>query len=116
MKLREIAERLDLQVLAGERNLDREVKGGYCTDLISDFMAGGTPGCLWLTLQTHMNVVAVALLAGAAGVVLTGGRGVPPEVCRKAETEGLPLLSTPCRTFEVAGRLYQLLFSPSHPG
>ncbi|KYH32306.1 DRTGG domain protein [Moorella mulderi DSM 14980] len=105
-----------MQVLAGERGLDREVDSGYCTDLISDFMANGTPGCLWLTLQAHMNVVAVALLTGAAGVVLTGGRGIPPEVCRKAEAEGLPLLSTPCRTFEVAGRLYQLLFSPFHSG
>ncbi|MDN5344714.1 MAG: hypothetical protein PWQ18_825 [Clostridia bacterium] len=102
-------EHLNLQVLAGEKALDREVEGGYCSDLISDFMANGGPGCLWLTLQTHMNVVAVALLTGAAGVVLTGGRGIPPEVCRKAEAEGLPLLSTSSRTFEVAGRLYQLL-------
>jgi predicted transcriptional regulator len=110
MKLREIVERLNLQVLAGERVLDREVSSGYCSDLISDFMANGTPGCLWLTLQTHMNVVAVALLTGAAGVVFTGGRGIPPEVCRKAEVEGLPLLHTPHHTFEIAGRLYQLLY------
>ncbi|CEP67936.1 DRTGG [Moorella glycerini] len=100
-----------MQVLAGERGLDREVNSGYCTDLISDFMANGTPGCLWLTLQTHMNVVAVALLAGAAGVVLTGGRGIPPEVCRKAEAEGLPLLHTSFNTFEIAGRLYHLLYA-----
>ncbi|MEW8958840.1 MAG: DRTGG domain-containing protein [Moorella sp. (in: firmicutes)] len=109
MRLREIVERLHLQVLSGEKALDREVTGGYCSDLISDFMANGTPGCLWLTLQTHMNVVAVALLTGAAGVVFTGGRGIPPEVCRKAEAEGLPLLQTPHSTFEMAGRLYQLL-------
>ena len=101
---------MELQVLAGEKALDREVEDGYCSDLISDFMANGTPGCLWLTLQTHMNVVAVALLTGAAGVVLTGGRGIPPEVCRRAEAEGLPLLSTPDSTFRVAGRLYQLLY------
>ncbi|BCV21976.1 DRTGG domain-containing protein [Moorella sp. Hama-1] len=109
MKIREIATNLNLQVLAGEEALDREVSSGYCSDLISDFMANGKPGCLWLTLQTHMNVVAVALLAEAAGVVFTGGREVAPEVCRKAEDEGLPLLATSTRTFEVAGQLYQLL-------
>lgn len=109
MTIRDIATRLNLLVLAGEKALEREVSGGYCTDLISDFMANGKPGCLWLTLQTHMNVVAVALLTEAAGVVFTGGRQAPPEVCQKAEAEGLPLLSTPCPSFEVAGELYQLL-------
>ncbi|WP_258359989.1 DRTGG domain-containing protein [Moorella sulfitireducens] len=110
MQLREIVERLKLQVLAGEKALDREVSSGYCSDLISDFIANGAPGCLWLTLQTHMNVVAVALLTGAAGVVFTGGRGIPPEVCRRAEAEGLPLLHTHYHTFEIAGRLYRLLY------
>ncbi|MDN5326279.1 MAG: hypothetical protein PWP41_975 [Moorella sp. (in: firmicutes)] len=109
MTIRDIAARLNLQVLAGEKALEREVSGGYCTDLISDFMANGKPGCLWLTIQTHMNVVAAALLTEAAGVVLTGGRQVSPEVCQKAEVEGLPLLSFPCTTFEAAGELYLLL-------
>lgn len=109
MKIREIARQLNLQVLAGEKGLDREVSTGYCSDLLSDFMANGPAGCLWLTLQTHINVVAVALLTGAAGVVITGGRTPAPEVCRKAEEEGMPLLSTPCRTYEAAGQLYSLL-------
>lgn len=109
MKISEIAGRLNLQVLAGEKELDREVSTGYCSDLLSDFMANGTAGCLWLTLQTHINVVAVALLTGAAGVVVTGGRPVAAEVCRKAEEEGLPLLATSCRTYETAGQLYRLL-------
>jgi len=109
MKVREIAARLNLQVLAGEKSLDREVSSGYCSDLISDFMANGKPGCLWLTLQTHINVVAVALLTEAAGVVFTGGREVAPEVCQRAEAEGLPFLATSACTFEAAGRLYQLL-------
>jgi predicted transcriptional regulator len=109
MILKEIARHLDLQVLAGEKGLDREVSSGYCSDLLSDFMANGSAGCLWLTLQAHINVVAVALLVGAAGVVITGGRQVAPEICRRAEEEGLPLLATNCRTYEVAGRLYNLL-------
>ncbi|NLW07322.1 MAG: serine kinase [Clostridia bacterium] len=109
MKLSEIARQLDLQVLAGEKELEREVSSGYCSDLLSDFMANGPARCLWLTLQTHINVVAVALLVGAAGVVITGGRQVAPEVCRKAEAEGLPLLATKYCTYEVAGQLYNLL-------
>jgi len=72
-------------------------------------MANGPAGCLWITLQTHTNVVAVAHLTNAAGVVITGGREVPAEVCKKAEEEGLPLFSTASRTFETAGKLYQLL-------
>lgn len=102
MKLREITARLNLQVLVGERALNRGVSSGYCSDMISDFMANSTPGWLWLTLQTHMNVIAVAFRTGAAVVILTGEKGIPPEVCRRAEAEGLPLLSTFARTFGVA--------------
>ena len=109
MKLHEIVETLALTVSAGRRGLDTEVTGGYAADLLSCAMAGAERGNLWLTLQGHLNVVAVATLNELAGVIVTEGKPVSPDALAKADEEGLPILTTMLGTFEVAGRLWELL-------
>lgn len=109
MTVAEIAEALELRLLAGGKGLSKEVQSGYASDLLSDVVARAPRGCLWLTLQTHENVVAVALLVDAAGVVITGGREPEKSTCQRAEAEGMPLFSSSASTFELGGRLYALL-------
>ena len=72
MRLKDIIEGLGLKVLA-QGNVDREVNWAYTSDFLSDVMAGAQPGDLWLTIQKHMNIVAVAKLKYLAGVVLAKG-------------------------------------------
>lgn len=105
----EIVETLGFRPLTGGAGLQRQVRGGYSGDLLSDVMAHAGSGSLWFTIQSHLNVVAVALLAGLAGVVIC--RGVQPEAAtlRRAEQEGIPILVTEENAFVAAGRLYQLL-------
>lgn len=109
MKLSDVIQVLDLMVLTPGVNLDSDVTGGYSSDLLSDVMAHASPGNLWLTVQSHPNVVAVGVLGNLVGVILTGGREPEPETIARARSEGLPLLVTHLPTFEVAGRLYQAL-------
>ncbi|MGQ9489488.1 MAG: serine kinase [Anaerolineae bacterium] len=74
MKLAEIVDRLALQVCAGAAQMaDREVTGGYACDLLSYVMANAKAGDLWITIQGHPNIVAVATLVGLAGIVLVEG-------------------------------------------
>lgn len=108
MKLRQVAETLGLSVKAGERGMDAEVTGGYAADLLSCAMAGARKGDLWLTLQGHLNVVAIASLAELAGIIVTEDKPVNAETIARAEEEGIPLLSTPLPTFVLAGKLWQL--------
>jgi predicted transcriptional regulator len=108
MKLSQIVDALALTVSAGRRSLDVEVTGGYATDLLSCAMAGATRGNLWMTLQGHLNVVAVASLNELAGVIVTEGKPVSPEALAKADDEGIPILTTDKGTFEVAGRLWEM--------
>jgi predicted transcriptional regulator len=109
MKLSEVIQVLDLRVLTPGVDLDGDVTGGYSSDLLSDVMAHASPGNLWLTLQSHPNVVAVGVLGNLAGVILTGGREPEPETIARARSEGLPLLATHLPTFEAVGRLHQAL-------
>ncbi len=108
MRLTEIVDELGLRVAAGAGHLDVEVTGGYTSDLLSCAMAGAAQGNLWITLQGHLNIVAVASLNELAGVIVTEGKPVSKETATKAEEEGVVLLLTPLTSYEVAGRLWDL--------
>ena len=110
MTLTQIAERLGLSLLNPHAVFDgsREVSTAHASDLLSDVLANAPSGGLLLTIQVHLNVIAVALHAGLSGVVFTSGLSPQEAVRAKAADEGLPLFGTAEPTFEVAGRLYAL--------
>lgn len=108
MKLKQIVDTLGLEVKAGEERMDREVGGGYVSDLLSDVIANSKGGDLWVTLQIHKNVVAVATLKELAGIVVIGGKQPAEETVEKAEEENLVILTSPLPAFELVGRLYEL--------
>ncbi|MBU8913776.1 MAG: hypothetical protein KOO61_07095 [Spirochaetales bacterium] len=108
MCLSDIARELDLTVIYDGGDIDREITGGYATDLMSDAIAHAKAGDLWVTLQVHVNVVAVASMKDLGAVVLTQDRQPLPETLQKARDEGIPLLGSNLRAFDLIGRLYQL--------
>jgi hypothetical protein len=106
MRLTEVVERLGLAVLTGAGQLGREVEGGYASDLMSDVIGNAGEGSVWITVQTHVNVVAVAVMKDLAAVVLAGGHEPEPSTLAKARDEGVVLLASPLAAYELAGRLY----------
>jgi len=108
VKLRELVEKLGLQVRAAKENLDREVTGGYSSDLLSDVLANSRQGNVWITLQIHQNIVAVASMKEIIGIILVNGREPEQETIEKAETEDIPIMVTDLTAFELIGRLYGL--------
>ncbi len=109
MKLSQIVDALGLEVAAGSAGLDREVTGGYSGDLLSDVMARAKPKDLWITIQGHQNVVAVAVLTEVSGVIVCGGVEPEKDTLERAEREGIPILKTRLNAFQVAGKLSKLL-------
>lgn len=108
MKLSDLATRLELKVYKGEIPLERPVGGGYVSDLLSDVIGHGRKDDLWVTMQVHPNIIAVAVLKELAGIVLVNGREPAAETLQKAEREGVPVLGTRLSAFELVGRLYGL--------
>jgi predicted transcriptional regulator len=108
MKLAKIIKELTLTVEAAQGRLDREVKGGYVSDLLSDVMANSREGDVWVTIQGHPNIVAVATLRDLVGIILANGRKPDTETVQRADEEKIPLLCTSLPTFEVVGRLSRL--------
>ena len=105
MKLSDVVKKTGAKALAGKALLDREVKGGYAGDMLSDVLASAGAGALWMTVQAHPNIVAVAVMKGLAGVLLVNGKQPEKETLEKAEAEKMPLLSTSLDAFQASLRL-----------
>lgn len=100
---------MGLTVFCGQENLNREIKGGYTSDLLSDVMGFAREGQVWITLQTHKNVLAIASLKELAAILLVKGNKPEEDMLEQAVDEGIPVLGTDAQTFETTGKVYQLI-------
>jgi hypothetical protein len=109
MNLQQIIEKLDLTVLTEPRDFSAITPtGGYTSDLLSCVMAGAKSDYLWMTLQAHMNIVAVAALLEVAAVIITEDAQPDQATIDKANQQGVALLSTPKPTYEINGKLWEM--------
>lgn len=109
MKVSELVKVLNLTVFAGEQSLENEITGGYVSDLLSDVMGHAAEGDVWITLQTHQNVIAVASLRDLAAVILVKGFEPDEDSVQHANDEGIPVLGTKLSAFEITGKIYDLI-------
>ncbi len=116
MRLQDIVRELGLTELTPEcaAARDADIERGYASDLLSDVLAHAPEGGVLVTLQVHLNVIAVASHAEMAAVVFAGDRRPEADVIAKALAEGIALYSSPADTFDVVGRLYALGVKGSH--
>ncbi len=105
MKVSELQTLLQAELLTPGVGEDREVTCGYTCDLLSWVMAHGDEGMAWVTVQTHLNVVAVAVLADMACVVLPENIRMEAESLKKATDEGMRVLTSPLTAYEICGRM-----------
>jgi hypothetical protein len=109
MNLQQIIDSLDLTVLTNPLDFTQVTPGsGYASDLLSCVMAGAKNNGVWITLQSHQNIVAVAALLEQAAVIITEGAQPEPAIIEKANQQSITLLSTPLPSFVVAGRLWEM--------
>ncbi|MCI2082139.1 MAG: DRTGG domain-containing protein [Bacteroidales bacterium] len=109
MTVKDIVEKFGLKVYSGASGLGREVKGGYCSDLLSDVMGFAHEGSVLVTLQAHKNVMAIASLKDLAAIVLVKGIKPEEETADASEAEGIPVLGTSEQCFEFSGKLYDYI-------
>jgi len=109
MDLQQIIDQLNLIVLTEPRDFASIAPtGGYSSDLLSCVMAGAKKGHLWITLQAHLNIVAVAALNEVGAVIITENAQPDAASIVKANQQGVILLSTHQTSYEINGRLWGL--------
>ena len=106
MKLRDVKEILDADVIVGDEKLDIEVTTAFGADLMSDVLSFAKAGCLLLTGLTNTQVVRIANVLDMAAIILVRGKKPPAETISMAKSLQIPILTTKYILFETAGRLY----------
>ena len=107
MQLQEIVELIYGKVLTDDNDLQAEVQGGCGADLMSDVLASVQPQAVLLTGLCNPQVVRTAQMADVAAIVFVRGKVPTQDVIDLANSEKIPLITTPYGMFELCGRLYK---------
>ncbi len=94
MKINKLLENDAFKLISKTANLDREIKGVECCDLLSWVMANGKEDEAWITVQIHSNIIAVATLLDFACIIVPENIEVGQDVIDKASEEDVPVIST----------------------
>lgn len=106
MTVKELAEKTGWKVLSGGD--DAEVTSAYVCDLLSWVMAHAREGAAWVTVQSHLNVVAIASLLNLACVIVPENIEIPEGTLAVAREKGICMVSAPCTSYGAAMALCRL--------
>jgi hypothetical protein len=112
MRLEDIVEQLRLTIVHAA-DLDRRIEGGYASDLLSCVMVGARADNVWVTLQAHQNVIAVASLLELGAIIITEGAEPDDTTVRQAQDKAINLLKTGKDTYRVVVELSALGITPN---
>lgn len=101
--VKDLAEKTGWSVIAG--NADKEISSAYVCDLLSWVMSHGREGTAWVTVQTHLNVVAIASLHDFSCVIIPEDIPVSVETINAANEKGVCILSAKCTSYGAAKAL-----------
>lgn len=106
MTLSEIIDTFGLTVYAPPLDGKVKVGNGYASDLLSDVIANAAKDDIWVTMQMHVNIVAVAALKDVAAIVIVSHHKPADETIDMAKQKGVCVLGTGMTAFETCGRFY----------
>jgi hypothetical protein len=108
MILKQILEVMPLNLLTMESSADKQVDAACISDILSDVMAKAPKGAVWITNQTHENVVAIAFFKELSAVIFSNGAVPALETIEKADKKQITLYSCERTAFDIAGQLYAM--------
>ena len=108
MTIKDLVEKLELKILV-EGDLDREITGGYCGDLLSWVMGRAKSGDAWITIMSNINIIAVASLADVSCIILAEGVKLDRAIAETAGAKGVNILSFSKTAYDAATLLYEKL-------
>jgi predicted transcriptional regulator len=107
MDLSDVQDLLRCRVFAGQEFLDRPVKFGCASDLMSDVLAFSQSGALLLTGLVNVQTIQTSHIADINGIIIVRGKKPDKTVIGLAQRQGIPLLGTPYSMYEACGILYR---------
>ena len=107
MKIKELIDICGMEILNELYEPDREISGGYTSDLLSDVIANSRKNNIWITMQTHLNIIAVASLKELTAIIVVMNRVIDREVLEKAKEERITVLRTNLNAYQISGIIFK---------
>lgn len=101
MLVKELLERNDFGLFTEGNNVEKEIKGVYINDLLSYVMSHSSEGDIWVTVQIHPNIIAVAELVGISAIIVPEGIKVEDITVEKANEKGIEILTTELDAYKI---------------
>lgn len=108
MEIKELIDKLKLENVTEYPDQNIEISGAYTSDLLSDVIANAKKDYIWITLQTHLNIIAVAKLKELAAIIIVMNKEIDPDTINKAKEEQIVLFRTNLNSFLISGKLYEM--------
>lgn len=106
MTIKELKKELNLEILASEEKMDQlTVDDIYIGDMLSWVIGNAETGSVWITIQTNVNIIAVAVMVGIHGILIAENASVDSETIERAEEEGIPLLRSDLTAYQIAKKI-----------
>lgn len=112
MKLSELLKKAEFRALVEPANMEQEITGLKCCDLLSWVMANGAEGDAWITVQTHLNVIAVVSLLEMACIIVPSGIDVEEATLEKAKEQGVTVIASDLDAFGIFACFYEAGLRP----
>ena len=100
MKLRQVAELLQAEVLTDESLLDNEVDNVFCSDMMSDVLRYASSDTVLVTTLVNLAVVRSSVMAEVHCVVFPEGLEPPVQLLTMAENQDITVMAVPKSLFE----------------
>ena len=111
MTVKDLQSKLNLKAL--NEATDTEVEGAFISDMLSDVMAGAKAGNVWITVQTHKNIIAAANLVDVPAIIVVRDKKVPEDTLQMANRVGVTVFTTDLDSFQIAVKLYEAGIKPT---
>lgn len=108
MQLKEIIDHVNFSLATTNSDLNKNIEGLYCCDLLSWVMSHAKQGHAWITVQTHINIVAVASLLEISCIIIPEGIKIDAETIVKAEEENIAIIKTNLNSYEIFCKLHEM--------
>ena len=106
MKIINIKELLDAEVVCGEEHLNKHVDSACGSDMMSDVLAYVKDQAVLLTGLVNQQVIRTAEMMDMVCIVFVRSKKPTPEMIELAEESGIVLMTTDKRLYEACGKLY----------
>ena len=109
MKITDLSEKLGCEIVSGNENdMDISLNNVYIGDLLSVVMSKAKEESIWITIQTHLNIMAVSELLDISCIIVVEGMEIEAQTIEKSNELQIPILKTKASAYEVACKLYNL--------